>query len=260
MYVTSSGVKRVLCIAAVAAQFAAGADLAPTGTLRAAYLGLNPVQGSVDRATGKPAGVVPDLVMEFARRLKVPYALIPANDAGQVIASLKNHSADIGFLAFDAARAAEVAFSDSYEVMFNAYVVKAGLDGKTSADLDRAGLSIAAVRGQTQQLFLSKTIRNARVRIFDTMPDQAEVERLIAAGEVDAFGVNRQRAEESAEASAGKLRAMPDNFLTVEQAIVVDKSESANLALINRMLAELRADGFVKAAVERSKVRGVAAK
>jgi polar amino acid transport system substrate-binding protein len=259
MYVTG-GLKRFLLMAGLAAQLLSAANPGETGTLRTVYLGLNPVQGRTDPATGKASGVVPDLVAEFARRLNIPYTLIPAPDAGQVISHLKDHSADIGFLAFDPARAAEVAFSDSYELMFNAYLVKAALPMQKSAELDRADLRIAAVRGQTQELFLSANIKNAHVRVFDTMPDEPEVERLFAAGEVDAFGVNRQRAEESAEASHGKLRAMSDNFLVVEQAVVVDKNGSANLARINRMLAELRANGFIKAAVERSKVRGVAAK
>ena len=36
--------------------------LAPTGTLRAVFLGSNPVHGRVDAKTGVPTGPVPDLV------------------------------------------------------------------------------------------------------------------------------------------------------------------------------------------------------
>jgi polar amino acid transport system substrate-binding protein len=247
-------------LASLMAQLVAGADLAPTGTLRAAYLGQNPVQGKMDPATGKSSGVVPDLVAEFARRLNVPFKLIPASGAGQVIAHLKDGSADIGFLAFDAARAAEVDFSDSYELMFNAYVVSGTSAAKKSADLDREGMRIAAVRGQTQELFLSANVKNARVRVFETMPSQAELEKLLTTGEVNAFGVNRQRAEDAETSSSGKVRALPDNFLVVEQAVVVRKNDRAKLAEINQILAEIRANGFVKDAVERSKVTGVAAK
>jgi len=258
--------KGIVLVIGLAAQLAFAADLAPTGTLRATYLGLNPVQGKIDSATGKPSGVVPDLVAEMARRLNVPFTLIPAPDAGQVIAHLKDRSADIGFLAFDAARAAQVDFSDSYELMFNAYVVPAASPIQKSADADRAGMRIAAVRGQTQELFLSANIKNATMKIFDTMPAQPELERLLQSGEVQAFGVNRQRAEDAAAASGGKLRAIPDNFLIVEQAVVIDKTNaidktnSAKLAQINQLLSDMRAAGFVKAAVTRSGVTGVAAK
>ena len=168
--------------------------------------------------------------------------------------------ADIGFLAFDPARGAQVDFSESYELMFNAYVVSAASPLRKSTDADSAGIRIAAVRGQTQQLFLSANMKNANVRVFETMPSQADLEELLLSGEVDAFGVNRQRAEDAAVGSGGKLRAMQDNFLIVEQAIVVNKGDAAKLTRIDAILAELRANGFVKAAVDRSKVAGVAAK
>ena len=75
------------------------AILAPTGTLRAAFLGGNPVQGRVDPQTGAASGPVPDLVKELARKLGVPYKIIPAPGAAAVIDAVKSHTADIGFLA-----------------------------------------------------------------------------------------------------------------------------------------------------------------
>src|ERR1700722_20072161 len=64
----------VLCVAVwpCAAQTSA---LAPSGTLRAAFLGDNPVLGRVDGKTGEVTGPVADLVKELARRLGVPYTL-----------------------------------------------------------------------------------------------------------------------------------------------------------------------------------------
>src|SRR4029077_11095921 len=80
---------------------AIAADLAPTGTLRATFLGNNPVQGRVEAATGAITGPVADRVKQLARRLTVPYVIIPAPDARGVMDRLKAHTADIGFLAFD---------------------------------------------------------------------------------------------------------------------------------------------------------------
>src|SRR5580700_11686796 len=72
--------------------------LAPSGTLRAAFLGDNPVLGRVDPQTGAVTGPVADLVKELARRMGVPYVVIPAPDARHVIDTLKAQAADIGFL------------------------------------------------------------------------------------------------------------------------------------------------------------------
>ena len=84
--------------------------LAPTGTLRAVFLGSNPVHGREDPKTAVTTGPVPDLVAELARTLKVTPSILPAPDAAGVIAALKNGTADIGFLAFDETRAREVLY------------------------------------------------------------------------------------------------------------------------------------------------------
>ena len=103
-----------LLLACILGLPAMGADLAPTGTLRAAFLRTNPVQGRIDAKTGTVTGPVADLVQALALQLGVPYTIIPAADAREVIARLKDHTADIGFLAYDAPRAQEVDFSEPY--------------------------------------------------------------------------------------------------------------------------------------------------
>jgi polar amino acid transport system substrate-binding protein len=212
-------------IATSAAAQSAAATMAPTGSLRAVFLGSNPVQGRVDPQTKVATGPVPDLVRELARRIGVPFTLIPAPDAAGVIAALKSRAADIGFW-LDATRARED-FGAAFLVMFNSYLVPASSPLQKSSDVDRAGVTVAAVKGQTQELFVSSHLKNARVRLFDTMPGQAEVEALLTSGGVDAFAINRQRSLEAQAASGSKLRALPDSFLEVEQAFVVEKDQGA---------------------------------
>ena len=113
------------CALSMAAAQSSSSTLAPTGTLRAVFLGTNPVHGRVDPQTGLATGPVPDLVKELARAVGVPYAIVPAPDAAGVIAALNAHTADVGFLAYDASRAREVDFGAPFLVMFNSYVVRA---------------------------------------------------------------------------------------------------------------------------------------
>src|SRR5262249_11603146 len=145
------------------------AILAPSGTLRAIFLGGNPVQGRVDAKTGEASGIVPDLVKELARKLRVPYAIVSAPDAAALIAALKSQTADIGFLAYDETRAREVDFGAPFLVMFNSYIVRANSPIQKTADVDRPNIKVAAVKGQTQQLFVSSHLKNAQVRLFATM-------------------------------------------------------------------------------------------
>ena len=90
------------------------AKLAPTGTLRAVFLGGNPVQGRVDAKTGEVTGTVPDLARELARKLGVPAAIVSAPNAGAVIGALTNGTADIWFLAYDEMRAREDEFGPAF--------------------------------------------------------------------------------------------------------------------------------------------------
>jgi len=231
--------------------------LAPTGTLRAIFLGGNPVQGKIDAQTGLPNGPVPDLVQELARRLGVPYTIVSAPAAGGVIDALKNRTADIGFLAYDETRAREVDFGAAFMVMFNSYLVRANSPVQKTAEIDVPTITVAAVRGQTQELFVSSHLRNARVRVFQAMPSQQELETLLTSGEVDAFAINRQRALEAQAASGDKLRALPDSFLEVEQSFVVAKGDRRKLEPIERFINETRASGFIKSSIERAKLTGV---
>ena len=109
-----------LVAAALSALAMPAADLAPTGVLRASFIGSNPVQGRVDARTGEVSGPVADLTRELARRLGVPYFITALPDAGAVLASVKEHSVDIGFLAYEAARATQVDFTSAYTLSSSA--------------------------------------------------------------------------------------------------------------------------------------------
>jgi len=253
--VTASFLACLLSVPAAAQSSAA--TLAPTGTLRAVFLGGNPVHGRVNPATGAAVGTVPDLVRELARRLGVPSAIVPAPDAAGVIGALKSGMADIGFLAYDESRAREVDFGAPFVVMRNSYLVPAASAIQRSADVDRAGVTVAAVKGQTQELFVSSHLKSARVRVFPTMPAQAEVERLLTSGEVSAFAINRQRSLDAQAASASRLRALADSFLDVDQCFVVAKGDRGKLGPIEAFVADVRSSGFIRASVERAGVTGV---
>src|SRR5207249_10246965 len=104
----------ICLVAAFLAAQSPSQTLAPTGTLRAIFLGGNPVQGRVDPKTGEATGPVPDLVRELARRLGVPYNIISAPDAHVIFDALKDHTADIGFPAYHPARAREADFGAAF--------------------------------------------------------------------------------------------------------------------------------------------------
>ena len=233
---------------------ARGADLAPTGTLRAAFLGTNPVQARVDPKTGEVTGPIADLVRELARRLNVPFKLIAAPNAQGVIAHVQGGTADIGFLAYEAARAREVEFAGPIAVMYNTYLVLDSSPMRSVDDFDRDGMTVAAVRAQTQEIYLSANLKRARVKPIESQPPQAELERMLAAKDVDAIALNTQRAAEAVAAAKTKVRALTGSYVAVEQSFVVKSGDTANAKMLDAFVDELRASGFIRASLDRAQL------
>jgi len=245
----------LFCLAVLpcAAQTAA---LAPTGTLRAAFLGDNPVLGRVDPKTGAITGPVADLVKELARRLGVPYTLIPAAGARDVIARLQAQTADLGFMAYNADRANDVDFSSPWLLMPNSYIVRADSPLQKVDEADRAGVNITAVKGDTQDVYLSAHLKNNHVNTVAAMPSPDELANLLLNGKIDAFAANRQRLMEAA-ARFPKLRVVSDNYFVAGQAVALAKGDPPRLGALNQLLGEVLASGFVKASIDRAGLMGV---
>lgn len=235
---------------------AQSSTLAPTGTLRASFIATNPVQGRVDPKTNATTGPAPDLVAELARRLGVPHVVMPLPDAGAVLESVRSGKVDIGFLAVEAERATQVDFSDPYSSSGAAYAVRANASFKNSADVDRPGVTIGAIAGQSPEVYVREHAKHARVESLASVPPNTEIGKMLLDGKFDAFAANRTRMEELVRDVPG-LRVLPDDYMVTSQAIVVTKGNTARLAEINRFLADMRRSGFVKASLARANVAGV---
>jgi polar amino acid transport system substrate-binding protein len=228
--------------------------LAPTGTLRAVFLQTNPVQGKVDAKTGAVSGPAVDLTRELGRQLGVPVSVVGVAGARALIDSVKNHTADIGFLAFDPTRATDVDFSQVYSLSWASYIVPVNSPLHAVADADRKGVRIGAASGDSPELYLSRNLKNAELKRYPNPPAD-DVLQMLAAGEIDVWAANRQRLIEMA-ASAPSMRVLPDNYFAVRQAIVVPKGDRAALDAINRFLNEARASGLIARAIDQAGLKG----
>jgi polar amino acid transport system substrate-binding protein len=229
--------------------------LAPTGTLRAVYIAANPVQAFVDPATKEVRGPAAEIARELAKRAGVPVTVTGVRGADGVLDSVKSGAADIGFLAYDATRAAQVDFSQNYSLAQNTYLVAENSAIRSVADADRAGVRIGVGARDAGDYFLTRTLRAAELKRNEGGIGDAVVKALLA-GELDAYAGNRMRLHEAAQKTPG-LRLVPDNFYGVEQAVIVPKGEAARLAIVNRFLDEARASGLIAGAVSRAGLVGV---
>jgi len=230
-------------------------DLAPTGTLRAAYIATNPVQAFVDPVTREVRGPAAALTRELARRSGIPFAITGADGVQGVIDSVKNGQADIGFVAFDPVRAAQVDFSPAYSLAQNTYLVPENSPIRSVADADRAGVRIGVGARDAGDHFLTRSLKHAALKRNEGGNLDAAL-RQLAAGEIDAYAGNRMRLHGAVQKTPG-LRLVPDNFHGVEQSVIVPKGNTARLAIVEKFLDEARASGLIAESISRAGLVGV---
>jgi polar amino acid transport system substrate-binding protein len=240
---------------ALAGHAALANDLAPTGTLRATYIATNPVQAFVDPATREVRGPAADLTRGLARRAGVPFTITGANGVQGVIDRVKNGEADIGFVAFDPVRAAQVDFTQAYALAQNTYLVAESSPIKSVADADKPGMRIGVGARDAGDYFLTRTLKHAELKRNEGGNLDAALKQL-AAGEIEAYAGNRMRLHGAAQKTPG-LRLVPDNFYGVEQSVIVPKGDAARLAIVQQFLDEARTSGLVAESIARAGLVGI---
>lgn len=230
--------------------------VAPTGTLRAAFLGRNPVQVQVDPQTGEVTGPAVDVARELARRVGVPLSIQPLSGVPAVIDAVENGSADIGFIAYDTSRAERVTFTQAYIYGHNSYIVRADSPFRTFADVDSEGVRIAAIAGNAVDLHLDRTLESAELVHLARGTQDEEAARMLVAGELDAYAANKQRLA-AVEASEPRVRILDGSVLPVEQSIVVAQHNEAIVLQLDRFIDEARDSGLLQEIVERYTIAGV---
>lgn len=219
-------------------------ELAPTGALRAAINLGNPVLAQGDPE--HPAGVTVDLARELAGRLGVAVSFVCVDAARKSFEALTTGAADVGFLAIEPAREAEVAFTAPYVVIEGVYLVRADSPVAAAAEVDRPGRRIGVNRGSAYDLYLSRTLADAEVvRGDDGIALFLEADLDVAAG------IRQPLAR--VVARHGGLRILEPRFMEIRQAVAARRPRSeAATTFLHDAIEELKANGFVAAALERS--------
>ena len=138
-------------------------ELAPSGKLRVGlnhgnFLLVTPGSSATD-----PRGVAPDVARELGRRVGVPVEFIRFDSAGKLGDGVKTGAWDVAFLGAEPQRAAEIAFTAAYLEIPSTYLVPAGSPIRSVADVDREGVRIAVAEQSAYGLYLSRTIKRARL-------------------------------------------------------------------------------------------------
>ncbi len=219
-------------------------SLAPTGTLRVAINLGNMVlaQGTPDA----PRGVTPELARELARRLNVPCALTAFDGAGKAFEAVKAGTIDIVFLAIEPVRAAEIAFTAPYVLIEGVYLVPKTSSLQTVADVDSAGVRIGVNKNSAYDLFLTRTLKHAKLVRGDDGVALFINDKLEAAAGV------KQPVAAYAKTNPD-VRLIDGRFMEIQQAMGTPQGrDPASAKFLRAFVEEMKASGFVADALKRS--------
>ena len=221
-------------------------DLAPDGRLCAAINVANPVLVQTDPVTGAPRGVTMDLARELARRLGVALEPVVIDGAGKAFAAVKAAACDIGFLATEPARAAEIDFTAPYVLIEGTYMVPKDSALKVIEDVDRAGVRIAVNKGSAYDLYLTRTLKHATVMLHDT-----DGIGMFKRDKLEALAGVKQAVVRFVQENPG-LRLLPGRFMEIDQAMCLPKGRPLAARYLRGFVEEMKASGFVAEALKRA--------
>jgi polar amino acid transport system substrate-binding protein len=220
-------------------------DLAPTGKIRASINLGNMVLAQKDQASGALRGVSVDLAHELGKRLNVPVELVPFDAAGKAFEGLKAGQVDICFLAIEPVRANEVAFTAPYVLIEGVYMVPKNSPLKTVADVDREGIRIGVNTGSAYDLFLTRSLRHAKL-----LRSANGIEAMVN-DKLDAAAGVKQPLVAYAKTHPD-VKVMDGRFMEIQQAMGTPQGRDAGAKYLRSFIEEMKKTGFVADALKRS--------
>lgn len=235
------------------ASAAVRAEMAPTGTLRVGLNFSNFLLTGKEPGSGKPRGIAVDLAHELGRRLGVDVSFVGFDSPGRLADAVAEGVWDVGFIAAEPVRAAQIDFTPAYLEIEATYLVPAGSPLQRISDVDREGVRIAVSARSAYDLFLSRTVRHAQLVRAEGL--EGSFQRFVA-DRLDALAGLRPRLVSDAARLPGS-RVLDGRFTAVQQAIGTPKGRDAGARFLREFVEDAKASGLVAAVIARNAVQGV---
>lgn len=226
--------------------------LAPTGKLRVALQMATPHNVIRDPASGEMRGVAFDLGKDLAQRIGVPFEPVLYPSVGALLDAGKSGAWDVAFVGFSPARAKEWDFTALHLQIEFGYLVPGNSSIATMADVDRPGIRVAVQQKSGPDVFFSGMLKNAVVVRASSNPDALEA---VKAGKADAMASIKPVLFEMSNRLPGS-RVLPDRAGVDPHAMVMPKGRDAGMAYARTFIEDAKAQGLVKAAIDRAGLRG----
>jgi len=228
-------------------------ELAPTGRLRVGLNYSNFLLVLGDDAQGEPRGIAADLGRELARRAGLPLEFVKFDGAGKLFDAVKAGTCDLGFLGAEPQRANEVEFTAAYLEIPVTFLVPAGSSIRTIADVDREGIRVAVSERSAYDLFLTRTLKKAKLVRAPGIPASYDV---FISQKLEALGGLKPKLVEEQARTPGS-RVLEGQVTGVQQAIGAPKGRPAAAQYLREFAEDVKRSGFVARTIEKHGVRGV---
>ena len=224
-------------------------DIAPTGTLRVA-VAVGPAASAFwatrDPSTGKPRGVTVELAKAAADKLHIPLQLVEYQSSDEIAAASGKDVWDLSFMPADVKREAFVDQGPAYVAYMSGYLVRAGSDIRSVADVDRAGMRVGCIEGTSTSRTVEKSLKQAKLTKFVKPEEAAE---LIGKGELDALAMGMGALDDLSRRLPG-TKVLDEVIQSTGVVVVVPKGKAAAKVWAAHFMDDAKADGTVRRALD----------
>jgi polar amino acid transport system substrate-binding protein len=232
-------------------------DIAPTGSLRVA-IAVGPAASTFwatrDPASGNARGVTVELAKAAAAKLHVPLKLVEYQNSGEIAAAAAKDAWDISFMPADAEREKFVDQGPPYVVYESTYLVRAGSDIKTLADVDRPGIRVAAIEGTATSRTVARSLKRASLTTF---PKPEAAADLLGKGQLDALAMGTEALIDLAKSLPG-THVLDEPVQSTGVVVTVPKNRPLTRDWAARFVEDAKADGTVRHAFDSAGFASVA--
>jgi polar amino acid transport system substrate-binding protein len=225
--------------------------IAPSGSLRVA-IGVGPAASPFwatrDPVTGKLRGVTVELAKAAADKLRVPLQLVEYPNSGEIAAAGSKDAWDISFMPADPERARLVDQGPAYVAYTSGYLVRAGSDIASVADVDRPGIRVGCIEGTGTARAIAKELKRATLTKYAQAEAAAE---LIGEGQLDALAMGMEAVKNLSRKLPG-TKVLDEVIHSTGVVVVVPKGRAAARDWAHHFIEDAKADGTVRRALDGS--------
>lgn len=232
---------------------AARQALSRHGVLRAGINLSNFLLVSSRTADGGPAGVSPDMAAILAECLGLPLRYVTYPSPGPLADAAERDEWDVALVGAEPQRAAVIDFTPAYTEIEATYLVPAGSDLQSVAEVDRPGRRIAVAARTAYGLWLERNIREAELVTGEGFDGayQHFVDR-----KLDALAGLRPKLIEDEKTLPGS-RMLPGRFMAVQQALGTPKASGIALDYLRSFIIAAIESGVVGRLIAKHGVTGL---